>query len=124
MKAAAMIGLVVVLCACRQSRTDLAVSELLGTYRKSVHGETELIEIRSDGSYRHKMPWGRIDEGEWTVRRFDGSTYLNLSGFDKSGWPRDLPGAGTVSNVSLIAAVQAGGVTLKGCGEAGCLYVK
>jgi len=70
------------------------------------------------------MPWGRIDEGEWTVRRFDGSTYLNLSGFDKSGWPRDLPGAGTVSNVSLIAAVQAGEVTLKGCGEAGCLYVK
>ena|SRR5438128_5673665 len=123
MKAAAMAGLVVVLCGCRQSRTDLAVSELLGTYTKRLHGETELIEIRSDGSYRHTLPWGRVDEAEWRVNRFDGSTFMILSGFDTSGWPRDLPGAGSVLSVSLIAAVERGKVTLAACGG-GCVYIK
>ena len=124
MKAAVMAGVIVVLGGCRQSRTDLAVSELLGTYIKRLHGETERIEIRSDGSYKHTLPWGRVDQGEWTAQRHRGSTYVNLSSFDTSGWPRDLPGAGTVVNVSLTAAVERGEVTLKGCGEAGCLYIK
>ena len=124
MKAVSMAGLVVLLCGCRQSHTDLAVSEVLGTYTKRLHGETEIIEIRSDGSYKHTLPWGRVDEGEWSVTRFDGTTYVNLSKFDTSGWPRDLLGAGSVGHASLIAAVEKGKVTLTGCEEAGCLYIK
>jgi hypothetical protein len=100
---------------CSQTRKDVAVSELIGAYEMKSKGVVEEIELRRDGSYSHAISWNgrsRTQQGEWSVQRAGGSTWVKMSRFDTSGWPEDLPGSGQMINIQALATVDGERVTL------------
>lgn len=100
---------------CTQARYDVAVSELIGAYEMKSKDVVEEIELRRDGSYSHSISWNggsRTQQGEWSVQRAGGSTWVKMSRFDTSGWPEELPGSGQMVHISALASVDGARVTL------------
>ena len=110
---------------CSQSSRDIAISDLFGTYEMKSTGQSDIVEIRRDGSYLHKVVRSgktSTQEGTWVVQRDDKMLWIAMADFDTSSWPEELPGSGGVVKYSALVRVEKNRIGLIVSSDLGYVY--